>query len=331
MSDESVTSIETVAAAQQAFPVRERRVQSGPVSLAVFERGDPKNPTLVFTHGWPDSHHMWEQTAALLEDRFHVVAYDSRGHGGSTSPKSFREWRMVDLADDVFAVIDAVSPDRPAHLVAHDWGSCASWEAVVQDRAKGRIASFTSISGPSLDYLGVNLREVFTKRQLRKAPWAASQIASLLYQIFFHMTPLPQALFAAVLGRPKVWRFFLKLIEGTPAERVNLAPTFGKDMANGLRVYWANSSRAVFAAPNPRPTDIPVQLLVNRNDIAVRAATYDDYPRWAANLWRHDLSTGHWVAYARPEAIATLVEDFVDGLGGKPSRVFERARVAVAK
>jgi pimeloyl-ACP methyl ester carboxylesterase len=310
---------------------RQRRIGSGPVTLAVFERGDPQNPTVVFTHGWPDSHHLWEQVATLLEDRFHVVAYDSRGHGQSTSPRSFRQWRTVDLADDVFAVIDAVSPREPAHLVAHDWGSCASWEAVVQDRAKGRIASFTSISGPSLDYLGVNLREVFTRAQPRRLPWLVSQTASLLYQIFFHLTPLPQVFFAAVLGRPKVWRLFLKLIEGTPAERIALAPTFGADMRNGLRVYWANSSRAVFAAPNPRPTDVPVQLLVNRNDVAIRAATYDDYPRWVSNLWRHDLGAGHWIAYARPEVVATLVVDFVDGLGGKPSHVFERARITGAR
>ncbi|EFV14989.1 SDR family oxidoreductase [Segniliparus rugosus] len=325
MSDEAVNSVTTAA---KASPERARRVTSGPVDLAVFERGDPKNPTVVLTHGWPDTHHMWEQVVSLLEDRFHLVSYDSRGHGQSTSPKSFREWRMVDLADDIFAVIDAVSPDEPVHLVAHDWGSCASWEAVVQDRAKGRIASFTSISGPSLDYLGTNLREVLAGLQLRRLPWVASQTASLLYQIFFHMTPLPQALFAAVLGKPANWRRFLRTIEGTPAEQVNLAPTFGKDMANGLRVYWANSSQAAFGSPNPRPTEVPVQLIVNRNDVAIRAETYDDYPRWASKLWRHDLSTGHWVAYSRPQAIATLVRDFVDGLDGKPSRVFARGEVA---
>ncbi|ADG98768.1 short-chain dehydrogenase/reductase SDR [Segniliparus rotundus DSM 44985] len=297
------------------------------VTLAVYERGDPKNPTVLFAHGWPDTHCLWNQVAGLLEDRFHVVAYDSRGHGQSTSPRSYRQWRMTDLADDIFAVAEAVSPDAPVHLVAHDWGSVAGWEAVVQDRAKDRLASFTSISGPSTDYLAVNIRETLGRLRVGRLPWAFGQIGSLLYQIFFHMSPLPQALFAVSLGKPAVWRRFLRAIEGTPAKQIELAPTFRKDIANGLRVYWANSAPTAFGKPDPRPTDVPTQLIVNRNDVAIRPGTYDEYSRWVSRLWRHDLSTGHWAAYARPQAIATLVRDFVDGLDGKPSRVFERAAV----
>ena len=52
------------------------------------------------------------------------------------------------------AVVDAVSPERPVHLVGHDWGSIQAWAAVTDPSLGDRFASFTSMSGPSLDHVG---------------------------------------------------------------------------------------------------------------------------------------------------------------------------------
>ena len=79
---------------------------------------------MVLVHGYPDSKEVWSEVAARLADRFHVVLYDVRGHGRSTAPQPLRGgFTLEKLTDDFLAVADAVSPDRPVHLVGHDWGS----------------------------------------------------------------------------------------------------------------------------------------------------------------------------------------------------------------
>ena len=93
---------------------------------------------MILVHGYPDTKEVWSQVAARLADRFHVVLYDVRGHGGSTAPRPLRGgFTLEKLTDDFLAVADAVSPDRPVHLVGHDWGSVQSWEFVDRRAYRG--------------------------------------------------------------------------------------------------------------------------------------------------------------------------------------------------
>ncbi len=66
---------------------RQRWVRTGGVELCVAELGDPERPAVVLVHGYPDSKEVWSRVAPRLAERFHVVAYDVRGHGRSTAPR----------------------------------------------------------------------------------------------------------------------------------------------------------------------------------------------------------------------------------------------------
>src|SRR5699024_5873923 len=114
--------------------------------------------TVLLVHGWPDTHRLWDAVTQRLAADHRLITYDTRGHGESTVPDATRAFSIDAFADDLYAVIDAASPDRPVHLVGHDWGSVQGWEAVCRPDADERIASFTSISGPSLDHLGTWVR-----------------------------------------------------------------------------------------------------------------------------------------------------------------------------
>ncbi|HSU03422.1 MAG TPA: alpha/beta fold hydrolase, partial [Nocardioides sp.] len=128
-------------------------VPRGAVDLAVFEGGDPAGPVVLMVHGWPDTHRVWDGVAEHLGDEVRLVAYDTRGQGESVMAGSDEHFTLDLLADDLLAVVDAVSPDRPVHVVGHDWGSVQAWEAVCRPAAASRIASFTSMSGPNLHHV----------------------------------------------------------------------------------------------------------------------------------------------------------------------------------
>jgi pimeloyl-ACP methyl ester carboxylesterase len=113
------------------------------VQLAVYTDGDPQRPPILLVHGFPDTHRVWDTVAAGLARDHYVIRYDVRGAGASIRPTALAAYHLDRLADDLFAVADAVSPDRPLHLAGHDWGSIQSWHAATDPRAANRIASFT--------------------------------------------------------------------------------------------------------------------------------------------------------------------------------------------
>ncbi|QDQ97041.1 alpha/beta fold hydrolase [Tomitella fengzijianii] len=287
---------------------RRRTVTRGHISLAVFEHGDPDGPTVLLVHGWPDTHRLWDGVVPALAEHHRVVTYDTRGHGESTVPGAVSGFGLHEFADDLYAVIDAVSPDRKVHLVGHDWGSVQGWEAVCRTDADERIATFTSISGPSLDHLAVWVRARLRRPTARGVGQALGQLASSAYTGFF-MTPVLPRLFFRAAGRPALWRRFLRVIDGTPPDRIHLAPSLQRDMISGLRIYTANIVPRL-RRPDPRTTTVPVRLLVNRRDIALRPAIYSDAEQWVTELSRTDLATGHWLPFHSPDVIAQAVAEF---------------------
>lgn len=296
-------------------------VQSGAVRLAATAWGDPSHPVVVLVHGYPDNSHVWHGVARALAERFHVVAYDVRGAGASDAPPNVADYRLERLADDFIAVVDAVSPSRPVHLVGHDWGSIQGWEFVTDPRLHGRIASFTSCSGPCLDHAAIALR-AGGRRSLGQ--WGATlrQALASWYIVFFHLPKLPEWQWKLWLGRH--WTFWLRLTEGVDAPP---NPTQTADGIHGLRLYRANF-RARLRAPRERQAHAPVQIIVPTRDRYVRPALTEDLGRWATQLWRRQVDAHHWLPLARPREMAAMVSEFVDHLDGTaPSTTLHAARV----
>ncbi|MFM9377067.1 SDR family oxidoreductase [Gordonia sp. VNK21] len=307
-------------------------VSTGDVELAVFAAGDAAEqkdrPTVVLVHGWPDTHHLWNHVADGLSEHFRVFAYDTRGYGESTVPDAVDAYRLEYLATDLFAVLEAVNPDGTTHVVGHDWGSVQTWEAVTTPGADERIASFTSVSGPNLDYLGEWTRSNLAAPTPGNLGRALSQVASSAYTAFFQLPVLPQAFFRT-FGSERNWAQFLHAVEGTPTENLDFAPTLREDMVSGLRFYSANIRRKL-AAPDPRPTLVPVLELVNERDIALRPAIYEHTHSHAAKLWRKNSATGHWLPYTNPGYLIDSAREFIalieNGTSSAPNTI-DRARL----
>lgn len=312
---------------------RQRTVTSADgVRLAVHEEGRPDGPTVLLVHGWPDSHVLWDGVAPLLADRFRVVRYDNRGVGGSDAPKPVAAHAMARYADDVAAVLDAVSPDRPVHVLAHDWGSVGVWEYLARPEAAQRIASFTSVSGPSTDHLHRFVVGALTQPyRPRRFARAIVQLVRLTYMAFFSI-PVLAPLAVRIGLRAGVLDGILRRRDGIPADRVHHAPTHRADAVASLKVYPANYFRALAGGRRDHRVDVPVQLLVNTRDPFVRPYLYDDASRWCSRLWRRDVRAGHWSPMSHPQVLAAAVAELADHLGGAaPARALRRAEIGRAR
>ncbi len=248
------------------------------VDLAVHETGDPDAPAVVLVHGWPDTHRVWLPVAERLAPHLRVVLYDTRGRGGSPTDAPDSDFGLPYLAADLLAVLDHVSPGRPAHVVGHDWGSTQAWEAVCEPGASDRIASFTSVSGPNLDHVAAWFRRTLGRPTPRQVARMLGQGLASSY-VPFLVSPLAPPLLHA-LGND--------------------------DAASGLRYYRGNVLTSMLR-PRERRTDVPVLQLALTRDLAIRLGALEASEPWCSDLRRHDLPLGHWAPRTHPEVVAEEV------------------------
>lgn len=288
---------------------RERWVRTGGIELCVAELGNPDRPTVVLVHGYPDSKEVWSRVAPALAEQWHVVLYDVRGHGRSTAPKPLRGgFTLEKLTDDFLAVVDEVSPGRPVHLVGHDWGSVQSWEFATVERTKGRIASFTSMSGPSLDHFGHWIQGRLTRPTPRRVLQLAGQGAKSWYVYLLHTPVLPELAWRGPLGRR--WPDILERLEKVPAGEYPTA-SLPRDAAHGAWLYRDNV-RTRLRRPRPDAhAHVPVQLITPTGDAFLSESLYDDLDRWVPTLVRRRLPAQHWVPRTRPDQLVAWISEFV--------------------
>ncbi|MFD3822922.1 SDR family oxidoreductase [Streptomyces sp. NPDC058625] len=294
---------------------RERRVRTGGVELCVAELGDPGRPTVVLVHGYPDSKEVWSEVAPRLAEHFHVVAYDVRGHGRSTAPRPLRGgFTLEKLTDDFLAVADVVSPDEPVHLVGHDWGSVQAWEFVTVGRAEGRIASFTSVSGPSLDHFGHWINRRLRRPTPRRVGQLLGQGAKSWYVYLLHTPVLPELAWRGPLGRhwPRILEWFENVPGGSKGDSEGYpASSLPSDAAHGAWLYRDNVRARLRDPRTDAYAHAPVQLVTPLGDAFLSERLYDELERWAPRLTRRVLPAKHWVPRTHPDQLTTWITDFV--------------------
>ena len=311
--------------------MRTLRVTSGTgpdrvqLAVRVHERdGLPVSaPSVLLVHGYPDTQAVWDRVVERLAAEHRVVTYDVRGAGDSSAPRRRAGYLIARLVDDLVAVLDAVQPsvdaETPVHVVAHDWGSVALWDAACFEehdkRLHGRIASYVSISGPSPDHVAAFVRDavrsgnhVELRRQRRKSWYVAA----------FHLPVLPEL----------IWTLLTPLlrVQLAKVERLDAAdwqPTLGRDGRRGLALYRANLRPRLRAPAGPGTTRLPLTLVVPRYDRYVGTGLISAVQRANPHAVRVDLEAGHWVQRTHPDLVADVVARHVRRAGGVDHEVTE--------
>lgn len=286
--------------------------------------GSSANTPLVLVHGYPDNHQVWAPVAERLAGRYYVITYDVRGAGQSQAGRRIRDYRLDQLSQDLKAVADALIPGRRFHLAAHDWGSIQSWESVTTDRLRGRIASYSTISGPCLDHAGHWMRKRLLSTDPALLKQGLGQLASSWYIVMFQLPLLAPTLWQAGLG--KLWPTYLAKREGVHESTPN--PTQVADGKEGVQLYRANFVTKMLK-PEVRHAHCPVQLINLTGDNYVNTDLHEDLHQWVPELYRRDLDATHWALLSHPDLIASWIDEFVSGIeGGAMPATLNAARVA---
>ena len=304
----------TASASSSPAPTRSTVTASDGVALAVYAYTeiDPQRPTVLAVHGYPDNHQLWDGVAGHLREqrnaKYNFVAYDVRGAGESECPAKRSGYRFAQLVSDIGTVIDSLGIGR-VHLLAHDWGSIQSWAAVTDETVMSKVASFTSISGPHLNYAGKFLRSARSPRGLVDV---IRQFFASGY-IWFFLTPgLPELLIRAGVG-VKMVEAFGRIGNSSTQSRPGDPVRATGDYVNGLNLYRANMPAPMLKPPARLPqTTVPVQVLAARQDYFVSPALQRFTGSIPARSRVVPIEGGHWVVTARPDVIARLAGEWID-------------------
>ena len=263
----------------------------GEQALAVQDLGD--GPAVVLLHGFPDSHALWrEQTAALADVGFRVIAPDLRGFGESSKPVGVENYNILTLASDVTGMLDALSISK-AHVVGHDWGAALAWA----------LAAFAPERVDHLVALSVGHPSSFARAGIaqREKSW---------YMLLFQFEDIAeQWLSASDFANLRAW-------SGHPdIERVVADLSRPGALTAALNWYRANvHPRSMIAPPITfPPIQAPTMGVWSTGDGALIEAGMTGSAAFVQGQWRYERieGAGHWMQLDAPDRVNALLLDFL--------------------
>lgn len=215
------------------------------MTLHLHEWGEPGAPPIVCLHGVTSYGGRFEQVAAPLADRYHVVAPDLRGHGRSGWEPP---WDVDTYVRDVLASV----PVGPAVWIGHSFG--------------GRLAAEVAVREPDRVE-----RIVLLDPALQVLPHVAFDLAELERADASY-----ESVEQAVQARYDSGRVLL-----APREMVLASDTDHMDTGNDGRLRYRYCKSAVIAAwsimatpPPPPPANVPTLMVLGADSWL----TLDEHP-----------------------------------------------------
>ncbi len=85
------------------------KIKANGIQMNYQLSGKEDEPVVVLSHSLGSSLAMWDPQMEILEARYQVLRYDTRGHGGSDAPEGV--YTLDQLGDDAIGLLDALGID----------------------------------------------------------------------------------------------------------------------------------------------------------------------------------------------------------------------------
>ena len=86
-------------------------ILTGDIKVNYFEYGSKEGMPVVFIHGFPFNHRMWEPQIKELPESIRAIVYDVRGHGASSVGDG--QFTIEMFVDDLIAMLDQLNLEKP--------------------------------------------------------------------------------------------------------------------------------------------------------------------------------------------------------------------------
>jgi pimeloyl-ACP methyl ester carboxylesterase len=285
------------------------------IELDVVDCGPRDAPTLIFLHGFPESHRTWRHQIAHLSGRFRCIAPDQRGYRGSSRPQDVASYTPDKLIGDVFLLAAALDV-RDFTIIGHDWGGAIAWGVALMGQGTGRVSRAVIANAPH--------PAIFPKL-LYTDP--AQRAASQYFREF--RDPANDALVRehGLLG------MLLKAFGGEVMSSGNMAPDErdallldwqDRDAAFGMLNWYRASPMEVLPMdlpfevpgdykpiPVPKLT-IPTLVIWALDDLALPPANLDGLDGYIADYSLVQVpDCGHFVPWEAPDQVNAALDEFL--------------------
>lgn len=98
---------------------RQTFIKEDGIKISYLEWNKGKTP-LMLLHGMADHAFVWSSLGEYLQENYHVIAPDLRGHGDSSKPKT--GYFTDNIIDDLSALANHLKWDK-FHILAHSWSA----------------------------------------------------------------------------------------------------------------------------------------------------------------------------------------------------------------
>jgi 3-oxoadipate enol-lactonase len=125
------------------------QVDLGGSTFRVAIEGKKGAPCVVLSHSIMTDLHVWDAQIEALRDRFQVLRFDTRGHGGSVA--NAPPYNMQTLVQDVVRILDFHHIDK-AHFVGLSLGGMIGYGLALShpDRVASLVASSSRADAPDV-------------------------------------------------------------------------------------------------------------------------------------------------------------------------------------
>lgn len=256
--------------------------------------GPADAPLVVCLHGFPDDAGTFDDLLPRLATAgFRAVAPYLRGYAPSPLEGPYG---MGDLAQDLLAVGDALSPREVFRVVGHDIGSQAAYRACAD--APDRIAGAVTLAGPHPTPMMENVKR--SPAQM----WRSRYIA--LFQIPRYAEWLVRRNDYAYLDA--LWRRWSPGFTPPPERMAAVRRTFAASMPAPVLMY-----RDGDFAGDARPVRAPTLFLAGADDGCIAPAMADGQERLFTGPYAHEIvpRAGHFLHLKQPEPVGRRIVEWL--------------------